>query len=450
MSLHALSLNPRLACAAIAAMAIAAPSLAFAEAVTYAGTLGNSQIILEVSTPVETATESFAGRYSYLSQGIDIPLNPITVDSGKVELGEEKPCDETICTTGYDEDKPAAPIGAKWSLATKDDGATLTGEWRSETDGKVLPIALKRYGTRELGKDVPATPAGLIAAVDTLSYGDKGVLAKEASPYDYLKMQIKMDESAETTMGESAFRYVTDPRTKFPFPRITRLSASGKADDAAAANAYLADWQWGMSMAALQCAALQYQGFGWAGGPSQGSLGSYEEEGVTVDYLSPSVMSWTESGSLYCDGASPYNHSNAYTLDVKKGDMLDMSLLFKGWVARHYGDDEIIDLATARQKRDDYNWGPDDALYAYIQAHRKSDPDYDAGYEEDCAIDDSITTNTVISFNGNSDAVFALQGLPRYMGPCEGLVLFHAPMTDIKELLTPEAAEYFPVLKAEK
>jgi hypothetical protein len=446
MLLHAILPSLRLTGAVIAALVLL-PATAFAEAVTYEGTLGKSRIILEISTPMETATESFAGRYAYMSQGIDIPLNAITVDSGVVELGEEKPCDETICTTGYDEEKPAAPIGARWTLATADDGATLTGTWRSEMDGKVLPIALNRYGTRELGDDIPATPAGLIDVVDRPAYGDKGALAQEASPYDYLKLQIKMDEGPETVIGESAFRYVTDPRTKFRFPRIVRLSAGGKADDAAVANAYLDDWHWRMNMAALQCAALRYQGFGWAGGSGQGSLGAYDEEWIEVNYLSPTVMSWSESGSLYCDSASPYNHSNAYTLDIGKGDLLDMSLLFKGWVARHYGEDEIIDLAAARQDRDEYNWGPDAALYDFIQAHRKSYPDYDAGYEEDCAINDSMTTNLAISFSQEGEAVFSLQSLPNYMGPCQGMVLYSAPMTQMRELLTPEAAEYFPALK---
>jgi hypothetical protein len=50
---------------------------AFADAVTYTGTLGGKAIVLELT---ELKDGPLLGRYSYLSHGGDIPLHPLSAD----------------------------------------------------------------------------------------------------------------------------------------------------------------------------------------------------------------------------------------------------------------------------------------------------------------------------------------------------------------------------------
>jgi hypothetical protein len=438
--------------AAIVLVASAASSAAMAEAVTYHGTLGKIDIILEVNTPVTAPGEKFVGRYSYMSEGVDIPLQPIKIAPGKVELGEEKPCTPETCSKRFDDPQLPAPIGGHWSLTTKDDGATLTGEWTDEKGSKSLPIELKRYGTRMLDEGAFAGEVTELTDIVDLLSRDDHVLLNEASPYDFLKTQVKLEESPETVFGEAAVVYMTDPRTKFPFPRIKRVSAAG-TENIELANSYLDYQHWLMNLEALSCKAGQYFSFGWHGVSELGTLGGYDEESVTVSYLSPTILSWSQNGSLWCDGASPYNHIDEYTLDVRTGEPLDISRILKGWIATEYSDElrRPVDLETARRTPDKYRWVPDAELAAYVDSHRpRSGPDYYAEDEEACTISESIKTQLKVSFAQDGEIVFSLEGYRSDQAPCEGMVLMVVAPQDIKELLAPTAVEYFPQLSAAK
>jgi len=236
-------------------------------------------------------------------------------------------------------------------------------------------------------------------------------------------------------------RYFVDDRTKFEFPRIGEIDGDDNA-----ANAYLEQRHWMMSLDALWCAAQKFQGFGWNGyNFDAGTLGWWDEEQVEATYLSPTVMTWTEGGSLSCGYAHPYNHYETYNLDVAAGKPLDLSRIFKGWVAKDF-DGNVVDLETARATPRDYQWGPDDALYAFIHAHRPSNEEMGfTGGEDDCPMDDLVRTNLAIGFTGDDRVRFALGNLEYAIQAC-GTDLYEAPITELKELLTPEAAAYFPVL----
>ena len=54
-----------------------------------------------------------------------------------------------------------------------------------------------------------------------------------------------------------------------------------------------------------------------------GHAGGFDEEDVKVTWLSRALMTVTESGSLDCGGAHPYNHFDAYTFDLARGEYLD-------------------------------------------------------------------------------------------------------------------------------
>jgi len=157
-------------------------------------------------------------------------------------------------------------------------------------------------------------------------------------------------------------------------------------------------------------------------------------------------MSWTEGGSEYCGGAHPDNHFIHTNLDLRTGAELDMSKLFKGWVPTSFTDDAPVDLATARAHPTDYQWGPDKKLADFVRAHRDK-ASADAANEAECGYDDLVASNLKITFAGNDMVIFTLDDLPTAIFAC-GYDLYEAPIAQLKELLTPEAAAYFPSLKA--
>src|ERR1700748_1173312 len=101
---------------ALAALSVASPALA--DAVTYQGTLGKTQIVVELSAPVGAPSGKLVGRYFYTAKGIDIPLDAVSAKAGKADLAEEKPCTDDTCTAdGGDNPKPP-PLGGKWHLVS--------------------------------------------------------------------------------------------------------------------------------------------------------------------------------------------------------------------------------------------------------------------------------------------------------------------------------------------
>ena len=123
-----------------------------------------------------------------------------------------------------------------------------------------------------------------------------------------------------------------------------------------------------------------------------------------------------------------------------------MSRLFKGWVPTPITDGAPTDLATARSHPGDYQWGPDQKLADFVRAHRDKTTT-EAGDDADCGYDDLIGSNLKITFAKNDMVVFTLDDLPNVVQAC-GYDLYQAPIASLKDLLTPEAATYFPSLKA--
>jgi hypothetical protein len=426
---------------AIAALFGVSPALA--DAVTYKGTLGKAPIIVEFSADVATATGAFAGRYSYLAKGIDIPLDAQHVAPGKLDLVEEKPCTIEICrdvpNDAPEGTLPTPPLGAKWQLQADGKGK-VSGTW---TDGgKVLPVLLQRAGSRPLPARFVALPVNLTDILTSFYAGEQGITAK-TSPYDFLKMQVPLKHSNPTRWGKVAFDFVTDPRTKFAFPNVTDLGGA----DRTAINGYLATQHWELNASALACAAAIYQGLGWNETMryEAGSLGGFADETFNVTYLSPTVMSWTEGGSLWCGGASPDNHFIQTNVDVRTGTELDMSRIFKGWVPRPVIAGTPTDPDTVRAHPENFRWGPDQKLADFVRAHRSRDGG--AELESECGYDDLIVTNLKISFYNGEEVAFGLDNLPHAIQNC-GDTLYGAPLASVRELLTPQAVEYFPSLRA--
>ena len=429
--------------AAIVAGALA-PGPAFADAKIYRGTLGEEMIVVELaSTPGQPGDG--AGRYFYLSKGVDIPLDPVKVAAQTLDDAEEKPCTDNTCRAPAEgEQLPPPPIGARWHLTSNNDGSVLTGSRTDSATGGSLPIALKLVGSRPLSEDFNGTPSDLEAVTDDFAAGG-AELSEASSPYDFIRYNdVTYARSAPITWNGASFEYWTDPRTTFAYPRITDL---GGADNAAA-NHYLEQQHWMTSAAGFVCESLLYQGLGrWmVGNLSADTIRTMEDARFKVTYLSPTVMSYLATGKTFCAGAHPDNHYDYYNLDVRTGKPLDLSLVFKGWVPTTEDGSTPKDLASARAAPENYLWGPDKTLEAFVTAHTPRDaPIFGRPGDASCTSDDLFATNLDITFVNGEQVRFAVDRIPSAIAACGG-DLFDIPIAELKELLTPEAANYFPSL----
>lgn len=429
----------------LALLATLATTPAFSiDAITFKGTLGTSEIVVELTDPDET---TMIGRYSYLGVGGDIPLN--TLDGAdSILLAEEAPCAEETCIQNDEGIVLDPPIGATWTLQWSATDKTLTGAWQATGKaGKTLPITLTEIGRRALPEGTELTPYGLYDSVFQLSYGGQGAFNAQTAPYDFAKMDVQLEQGDTQAIEGSTIRFVTDPRTKFAFPRIVAL-ADGSAPDAA--NRALAARHALINFRAFDCLAQIYAGFGanqYSVGMGPGTLGDYDSETIAVSYLSPTVMSWVESGSTWCGGAHPDNHSNSYNLDVRSGTSLALSKVLKDWTATSRktmtDDGSEIDQAAAADAPDDYYWSAGQPLIDYVIANRVPDPDAD--FEAECGINDLLATYLGVRFVPGDTVVFTLEGLPNVVAACGGDMLT-VPLADISDLLAPTAADYFPSL----
>ncbi len=415
---------------------ILATSTARADAVTYTGTLGSHDIVAEIT---EAADGPIIGRYSYLEKGGDIPLHAQPAPSGVMILSEEQPCTEKTCNSAEGSEATDFPIGAIWTLDGIAGAQNLTGSWRLLGKSKSLPVTLARVGSRPLSAGGEVSVMALRDFSIELSYSDDRELTAATAPYEFFKLQGPLEFGENQSLNGSAYQLVVDPRTKFAFPRIVSLA---DGSDPAAANTYLEARRQQISLAALDCLGTVYLGFGWQY-PSDMALGGYEDETFTVTYLSPKVLSWTEGGSLFCGGAHPNNHYDAYNLDIAAGEELNLERVLSGWVPIRWGEDTPADIdpAIARAEPDNYGFGPDDALIAYVRKHR----DIIEGEDPECGIDDLIATNLGVRFSGENHIVFYLDQLPHAIFAC-GYDLVDVPLADVEELLAPDARELFPHL----
>jgi hypothetical protein len=429
---------------ALVAAALLANTPAFAiDAITFKGTLGTSDIVVELTDPDQTM---MLGRYSYLHVGGDIPLNNLDGVDGFL-LAEEAPCTEETCIQNNDGVVVDPPIGATWTLQWSATDKTLTGAWQAKGKaGKTLPIALKEIGRRTLPEGAELTPYDLYDSVFQLSYGGLSGFNAQSAPYDFAKMDVPLELGDIQAVEGSTIRFVTDPRTKFAFPRIVAL-ADGSAPDAA--NRGLAARHAKINFRAFDCLAQIYAGFGanqYSAGMGPGTLGDYDSETIAVSHLSPTVMSWMESGSTWCGGAHPDNHSNSFSLDVRTGTTLALAKVLKDWTAtsRKTGNDDGADIdQAAADAPDDYYWSAGQKLIDYVIANHLPDPDAD--FEAECGIDELIATYLGARFVPGDQVLFTVEGLPNVVAACGGDLLT-VRLADIPDLLAPTASDYFPDL----
>lgn len=396
-----------------AAMA-AGPAFADNHADTYLGTLGKLEIVVEFTTDPSAPSGPLAARYHYRSQGADIPLQARSQTGGTFELAEEEACKDK-CVEG----KPG-PIGAVWSLTARNGGQTLEGVWKSGK--KTLELKLERAGVRAVTGAPPTTPLDLYNFTVETFYSTEAPITIASSPYDFLRLSVPYDVGEKQGWPDATFVYVTDPRTKFPRPRIFSLADRAPFDKA---NELLEDRHWVDNIAALSCKSLQYAGFQQYGpvpGGSDGTLGYYDETNSEVLALTPKLMSWSESGSIFCGGAHPTNFLDKYVMDVATGKVLRLGDMFT----------DVTAEGT-----------PGETLLNYVRETREKPTDQaDIDFEAECGTDDLIAQHLTASLKRDGDAmkiVLGLSGLPHVIQAC-GDDFMEVPAADVKHLLKPEFA----------
>lgn len=432
----------RISVSLLALLALTAPGFA-AEAITYKGTLNGSPIVVELTDPADGPV---VGRYSYIEHGVDIPLQAAEGAAGQIALTEEAPCAPGLCPVDDDYNVTAWPVAATWTLSIAVDGS-LTGHWQAQGKSKTLAIDLQKVGQRSLPDGTDPSPYGLHDSAYTLTFSRDAVFSAATAPYDFVKLAVPLQEGPVETLQGSHFRYVTDPRTKFAFPRILELS---DGSDITAANTELAVEHAGISLGAFDCLSQIYAGFGGRDDMLDmgiGTLAGYDDEDVIMTYLSPTLTTWTESGSTWCAGAYPNNHSNVFMIDTGTGEPLALARVFKDWVAVTNTTDYAapVDQAAALAAPQDYTWQAGQTLIDYVIANKIPG---DTAFEDDCGINGLIASNLGVRFLPGDQVVFDLEGLPHAILAC-GEDLLAVKLADIPELLAPTAAEVFPSL-AEK
>ena len=393
---------------ALAFFAFAVTAVQAAPVDVYRGTLGGADVVMELGQP--KAGGEREGRYFYVRNGVDIPLKG-TLGA----LAEALPINDEWrrAQSDWPVFSDAKQRSMQWRLQPQ--GDFLVGEWVDGFKGKKLPLSLKRIAKYDPEK---IAPQGVEAVTKTIVQGygssvSKGVaLTTQSAPYDYLKMiEQKLEQGREVVVNPSlAWRPVRDARTRFWYPRLTRHP---DAKILSQTNAVLEQRHWAMSLEALACKSSIYQNLG----PAAGSLGNYNNESISVTYLSTALMSVVESGSTDCGGAHPNNHFDPFVLDLLKGGYMDFTRLLKG---AKYGDYKL-----------EYS---EQFMRFLSKAARKYSND-----DKECT--ELLPQYMALMLNKPDKMSFVISGIGHAMGVCLGSGV-SVPFKDLAPYIKPGAQRY--------
>ncbi|KVQ31268.1 hypothetical protein [Burkholderia cepacia] len=406
------------------AWALVALQAAFAHAAprtVYEGTLqGAGAVVMELDDR-PAADGSISGRYFYAQHGVDIPLHGTPAQLVEPIVRTQLP-DDARSPLGYREQADFDHAAATWQ-GTRDK-AGYRGRWTDTRSGKTRSFTLRRVAEY----DPDAVAPGSVEAITAVSAGGVGSgIARSAeidmqhAPYATLKLAGHVRPvGAEIGDGLVAYRMWSDPRTVLAYPRLSR-----HPDPAVMArvNHLLEQRHWQMSLAALECAATRYTD----DGPAAGTLGSYDDEHVTVTWLSRAVLGIVESGSLFCGGAYPDNHYDPVTFDLLRGTYLDWN--------------RVIDAATTGKDGDP---GTSPALVSFItQLRDKATHGLQVTDGKDVSLScaDVFPEYLAFELDAPGKLSFVVSGIGHAMGACLGPQL-DVPFASLAPILRPGGARY--------
>ncbi|EDT05496.1 conserved hypothetical protein [Burkholderia ambifaria IOP40-10] len=405
----------------LALIALRAAAADAAPRVVYRGMLqGAGEVVMELDRR-PAADGTISGRYFYTQYGVDIPLHgqpaQFVEPLERTALPDEVR-DMTRNSGGADFAHPAAT----WRGTRDNDG--YRGQWTDARTGKTRNFTLRRIA--EYDPDA-VVPGSVEALSDRIAGGVGSGIASGAAidmrqaPYATLKLAGHAQPAGrEIGDGTVAYRMWRDPRTKLMYPRLSRHPDSGVM---ARVNRLLEQQHWQMNLAALECASTRYTD----DGPAAGSLGGFDDEQVTVTWLSPAALGIVESGSTYCGGAHPNNHYDPVTFDLLRGAYLDWNRMIDA--AAPAKDDESASSA---------------ALVKFIVRLRDAaapgkQPTSDDGDSLSCA--DVFPQYLAFELDAPGKLSFVVSGIGHAMGACLGPQL-DAPFAALAPILRPGGARY--------
>lgn len=403
-----------------------------AEIFVYSGRLGGKDVIMELSVPYGSKS-NVIGRFAFLRTGIDIPLRGSSAD-GRVSLIEEQPCKPETCLQSPDLLVLDPPVAADWSLRVSADDQILTGSRKDRFDGSIEQLQLTRKGKRDVYAEDDAYPFYLDPwMVLNLLKSNPRLLTFADSPYEFLKQEIALVPGPEVPIGMGRYRLATDPRIDLAYPEIIGVDG---LNDLGPLRQYLLQQRIQWNLYGFTCRAKTYLGFGWVEEKVENENGLDGGGSVNVTYLTDRLMSLTEGGSYLCGMGSADNFVTNRLVDVRTGVPMVPESILKGWVARDFEGNVLTAGQTAAS--DDVEWGPDEALAAYVIRHRMK---MDAATEKSCDIDTLIPSNLGIYLKENR-LVFTLKDLEGYRLACTSDLL-EIPLKDARPLLTEASLKHF-------
>ncbi|WP_354006360.1 hypothetical protein [Burkholderia sp. 572] len=387
----------------------------------YEGTLqGAGTVVMELDDR-PAADGSISGRYFYAQHGVDIPLHGTPAQLVEPLVRTQLP-DDARDASGFREQADFDHAAATWQ-GTRDK-AGYRGRWTDARSSKTRSFTLRRVAEY----DPDAVAPGSVEAVTNSIAGGVGsgiasgvAIDMRQAPYAALKLAGHAQPAGpEIGDGTVAYRMWRDPRTKLMYPRLSR-----HPDPAVMArvNRLLEQQHWQMNLAALECASTRYSD----DGPSAGSLGGYDDEQVTVTWLSPAALGIVESGSTYCGGAHPNNHYDPVTFDLLRGTYLDWN--------------RVIDAAKAGK---DGAPATSPALVSFItQLRDKATHGLQVTDGKDVSLScaDVFPEYLAFELDAPGKLSFVVSGIGHAMGACLGPQL-DAPFAALAPILRPGGARY--------
>jgi hypothetical protein len=301
--------------AALVLPGLAAATLATDWEGTFQGTLGTSKIIVQLVEPqedMEGDTGRETSRYSYLPKTRDINL-VLKADDGALSF------EETLLPLYMYGDEGTADkrVTGRWELRVSAEQAK--GSWQSPDGKKTLPIALSRVA--EISRAEAGPERNLpIATYDelwakTLSFSDAGVAKR---------------------FGAVEIRWVKDSAFGITFPLLGAFPDEARK---AAANAAL--------LAAHHRDVVRYREckngvpIDWL---PENDMPEFHYE---VSYASPTLLSFSEAGSVFCGGAHPNNYITPITYDLTTGEKMGGDYLLD---LSPQGFGRMLKLATKQER----------------------------------------------------------------------------------------------------
>ncbi|MPV60276.1 hypothetical protein CFB46_18770 [Burkholderia sp. HI2761] len=387
----------------------------------YEGTLqGAGAVVMELDN-LPAADGKLSGRYFYMQFGVDIPLHGTPAQLIEPLVRTQLP-DDARNTSGFRERADFDHAAATWRGTRDKDG--YRGRWIEARSGRSRSFTLRRVAEY----DPDAIAPGSVEAITDLSAGGVGSgIARSAdidmkhAPYATLKLAgHARPVGPEVGDDTVAYRMWSDPRTVLAYPRLSR-----HPDPAVMArvNHLLEQRHWHMSLAALECASTRYTD----DGPAAGTLGGYDDEHVTVTWLSRAALGIVESGSTFCGGAYPDNHYDPVTFDLLRGAYLDWN--------------RVIDAAAPAEVRESATSAAMVKFIARLRdgaapRHRPTSDDDDS---LSCA--DVFPQYLTFELDAPGKISFVVSGINHAMGACLGPQL-DAPFAALAPILKPDGARY--------